>query len=199
MFSHLSSSDNSSIRQDETGNHRGQPDGQTLCTLLVEAESIINPRPLMYQPIYSEEQEPLTPNRFLMFSIRGVNQSNRKLARCNWDLNKQLLDIFWIRWLPTITKRTKWLKDYKPVQIGDPVVVVNDQIQNGWARRRVLRVFPGRDDRICNAEVATASAGWLRYWSSSEISSSGSRRYRCTGPLIQIYEKISIQCLQMIL
>ncbi|XP_062704158.1 uncharacterized protein LOC134286550 [Aedes albopictus] len=149
----------------------GKPDDETLRTLLIEAESIVNSRPLTYLPIYSEEQEALTPNCFLMLSTSGVNQPAREpveaiaMARCNWDLCKQLLDRFWDRWvkeyLPTITKRTKWFKDYKPVQVGDLVVVVEDRIRNGWLRGRVLRVFPGRDGRIRNAEVATASAGVL--------------------------------------
>ncbi|XP_062541421.1 uncharacterized protein LOC134209451 [Armigeres subalbatus] len=98
----------------------GKPDDETLRTLLVEAESIINSRPLTYLPIDSEEQEALTPNCFLMLSTSGVNQPARepieegRTARCNWDLCKQLLDRFWARWiqeyLPTITKRTKWFK-----------------------------------------------------------------------------------------
>ncbi|XP_062708920.1 uncharacterized protein LOC134288349 [Aedes albopictus] len=149
----------------------GKPDDETLRTLLVEAESIVNSRPLTYLPIDSEEQEALTPNCFLMLSTSGVNQparepiEERATARCNWDLCKQLLDRFWARWikeyLPTITKRTKWFREYKPVQVGDLVIVVEDRVRNGWVRGRVVRVFPGRDGRIRNAEIATSSAGLL--------------------------------------
>ncbi|XP_062539103.1 uncharacterized protein LOC134207395 [Armigeres subalbatus] len=147
----------------------GKPDDETLRTFLIEAESIVNSRPLTYLPIDSEEQKALTPNCFLMLSTSGVKHPagepivERAGARCNWDLCKRLLDTFWGRWvkeyLPTITKRTKWFKDYKPVEVGDLVVVVEDRVRNGWLRGRVLRVFPGRDGRVRNAEVETASAG----------------------------------------
>ncbi|XP_062538815.1 uncharacterized protein LOC134207114 [Armigeres subalbatus] len=149
----------------------GKPDDETLRTFLIEAESIVNSRPLTYLPIESEEQQALSPNCFLMLSTSGVNQPARgpivecSGARCNWDLCKQLLDRFWSRWvkeyLPTITRRTKWFRDHKPVEVGDLVVVVEDRIRNGWLRGRVLRVFPGRDGRVRNAEVETANAGVL--------------------------------------
>ncbi|XP_062713831.1 uncharacterized protein LOC134290670 [Aedes albopictus] len=151
------------------------------------AESILNSRPLTYLPIYSEEQEALTPNCFLMLSTSGGNQPAREpvediaTARCNWDLCKQLLDRFWARWVkeyqPTITKRTKWFKNVKLVQVGDLVVVVEDRIRNGWLRGRVLRVFPGRDGRMRNVEVATASAGVL-VRSVAKLAVLDSRRYR---------------------
>ncbi|XP_058456626.1 uncharacterized protein LOC131434023 [Malaya genurostris] len=148
-----------------------KPNDETLQTLLIEAESMVNSRPLTYLPIESEEQEALTPNCFLMLSTSGVNQPAReqtdtnKLAHCNWTLCQQLLDQFWSRWikeyLPTITKRTKWFKDGKSIQVGDLVVVVKDRVRNGWLRGRVVRVYPGRDGRVRKAAVMTTNAGVL--------------------------------------
>lgn len=98
----------------------------------------------------------------------GVNQPAREpikektMARCNWDLCSQLLDSFWTRWikeyLPTITKRTKWFKDCKPVKAGDLVVAVEDRLRNNWLRGRVLRVFPGSEGCVRYSEVTTGSA-----------------------------------------
>ncbi|XP_055622908.1 uncharacterized protein LOC129766407 [Toxorhynchites rutilus septentrionalis] len=144
-----------------------KPNEETFNTLLIEAESMVNSRPLTYMPIESEGHEALTPNCFLMLSTSGVNQppkmlvDERVILNSNWNLYQQLLDQFWCRWvreyLPTITKRSKWFTDCKPIESGDLVVVVEDRLRNGWIRGRVLRVFPGRDGRVRSAEVKTAT------------------------------------------
>ncbi|XP_055633091.1 uncharacterized protein LOC129773503 [Toxorhynchites rutilus septentrionalis] len=137
-------------------------------TLLVEAESIVNSRLLTYLPIESEAHEALTPNCFLMLSTSGVNQPTRHFiddeklgAYSTWNTCQQLLDQFWSRWvkeyLPTITKRTKWFNDFRPIQVGDLVVLVEEHLRNGWLRGRVLRVSPGRDGRVRSAVVKTTS------------------------------------------
>ncbi|XP_062541687.1 uncharacterized protein LOC134209692 [Armigeres subalbatus] len=148
-----------------------KPNEETLVTLLVEAESVVNSRPLTYMPLETEEHESLTPNCFLLLSTSGVNQPSSELIndklslRSNWFLYQRLLDQFWTRWireyLPTITKRTKWFADTKPVEAGDLVMIVDDRLRNGWIRGRILRVFPGRDGRCRSANVKT-STGILR-------------------------------------
>lgn len=148
-----------------------KPNEETLVTLLVEAESVVNSRPLTYMPLETAEHEALTPNCFLLLSTSGANQppsqlSDGKLAlRSSWALYQRLLDQFWVRWvkkyLLTITKRTKWFVESKPVSAGDLVMIVEDRLRNGWIRGRVLRVFPGRDGRCRSANVQTAT-GVLR-------------------------------------
>lgn len=128
---------------------------------------MVNSRPLTYMPIDSENQAALTPNCFLMLSTSGVNQpatymvEEGSASASNWNMLQYMLDQFWHRWvkeyLPTITKRTKWFADCKPVETGDLVVVVEEQQRNGWIRGRVLRVIPGRDGRVRSAVVKTAS------------------------------------------
>ncbi|XP_055614801.1 uncharacterized protein LOC129761117 [Toxorhynchites rutilus septentrionalis] len=145
-----------------------KPSDEMFLTLLVEAESIVNSRPLTYLPIESEAHKALTPNCFLMLSTSGVNQPTRHFindeklgAYSTWNTCQQLLDQFWSRWvkeyLPTITKRTKWFNDCRPIQVGDLVVLVEEHLRNGWLRGRVLRVFPGRDGRVRSAVVKTIS------------------------------------------
>ncbi|XP_038104493.1 uncharacterized protein LOC119765189 [Culex quinquefasciatus] len=147
------------------------PNEETLATLLVEAESIDNSRPLMFIPLQSEQQEALTPNHFLLMSSRGVIQPPRtsvepRLAcRGDWQLCQTMLDRFWQRWireyLPTIARRTKWLEETKPIEVGDLVIVVEEKVRNGWIRGRVVEVYTGRDDRVRDAMVQTAD-GFLR-------------------------------------
>lgn len=122
-------------------------------------------------PLQTSEHAALTPNCFLMLSTSGVNQpptqlvDDRQTLHTSWFLCQRLLDQFWTRWvkeyLPTITRRTKWFVDTKPVSAGDLVVIVDDRVRNGWIRGQVLRVFPGRDGRCRSANVQTAT-GVLR-------------------------------------
>lgn len=147
------------------------PDDETLWTLVVEAETMVNSRPLTYVPLDTVDHEALTPNHFLMLSSSGVCQppkelvDDRKQTRSNWRWIQHLLSRFWTRWikeyLPTITRRTKWFKEVKPVEDGDVVIVVDEGTRNGWIRGRVVRTLPGKDGRVRQADVET-STGILR-------------------------------------
>ncbi|XP_062711767.1 uncharacterized protein LOC134289632 [Aedes albopictus] len=93
------------------------PDDETLLTVIVEAESIVNSRPLTSIPLESVYQEALTPNHFILLSSSGVAQPPTilaeppKVTRTNWKMARQLVDHFWRRWireyLPTIAIRSK--------------------------------------------------------------------------------------------
>ncbi|XP_038106444.1 uncharacterized protein LOC119766117 [Culex quinquefasciatus] len=135
------------------------PNDETLLTVVAEAESIVNSRPLT------------SPNHFLLLSSSGVAQPPRvlseptKTTRSNWNLARQLVDNFWRRWiseyLPTIANRTKWHSEAKAIKVDDQVLVVNDGERNGWTRGRVLSVIPGRDGRVRQVTVQTTT-GVLR-------------------------------------
>ncbi|XP_055584735.1 uncharacterized protein LOC129737599 [Uranotaenia lowii] len=98
-------------------------DDERLLTLLIEAESIVNCRPLTYLPLDSAEQEALTPNHLLLGNSTGVHQPeqhavcDRKLLSRSWDTLQKQIGSFWKRWtleyLPTLTKRTKWFGETK--------------------------------------------------------------------------------------
>ncbi|XP_058817797.1 uncharacterized protein LOC131681104 [Topomyia yanbarensis] len=148
------------------------PDEETFVTILVEAEGIINSRPLTFIPLKVGTQEALTPNHFLLASSSGVVQPAKTLiepksvCRSDWNLCRQLIDLFWRRWvkeyLPMITRRTKWFKDTKPLKSGDLVVIVEEPVRNGWIRGRVLETRLGRDGRVRRAVVQTSSGTVLR-------------------------------------
>ncbi|XP_055605098.1 uncharacterized protein LOC129753322 [Uranotaenia lowii] len=140
-------------------------DDEALYTLIVDAEGIVNSRPLTYLPLESEENEALTPNHFLLGSSTGVKQPPMnfidlgRTSNRTWNLIQNQLDGFWRRWireyLPTITKRTKWFGEVKPVAAGDLVVVVNEGRRNGWVRGKVLEVILGSDGRVRKAIIQT--------------------------------------------
>ncbi|XP_058817458.1 uncharacterized protein LOC131680765 [Topomyia yanbarensis] len=141
------------------------PNEETLATLLVEAESVVNSRPLTYIPLETAQQEALTPNHFLLMSSSGVTQTPKTLTdprqacRNDWNLCRTMVDQFWRRWvreyLPTIARRTKWFEETKPIEVGDSVIIVEEKIRNGWIRGRVAKVVVGRDGRVRDAVVQT--------------------------------------------
>lgn len=141
------------------------PDDETLLTIVAEAESLINSRPLTYIPLDHAAQEALTPNHFILLSSSGVRQPPRiigdseKVARTNYSLARQMLDQFWRRWvreyLPTLTKRTRWFREAEPAKVGDLVIIVEDGIRNSWTRGRIVSVVSGADGRIRQAYVQT--------------------------------------------
>lgn len=147
------------------------PDDETLLTILAEAESIVNSRPLTTIPLKAAGQDVLTPNHFIHLNSNGVVQPPKTLAttermsRTNWNLARRQIDQFWARWireyLPTIALRSKWHQEQKPLKVGDLVIIVNEGVRNGWSRGRVVSVIQGNDGRIRQAMVQTP-AGVLR-------------------------------------
>ncbi|XP_058446387.1 uncharacterized protein LOC131427325 [Malaya genurostris] len=147
------------------------PDDETLLTILAEAESIVNSRPLTYLPLESAVQEALTPNHFLLLSSNGVVRGPKplkeaeKVYRNNWDHTRQFVDHFWRRWIaeymPTIAKRTKWHRETKAPVVGDLVVVLNEKQRNGWIRGRIVSLVKGKDSRVRQAVVQTSNGGFM--------------------------------------
>ncbi|XP_062701620.1 uncharacterized protein LOC109433489 [Aedes albopictus] len=142
------------------------PNDEVLETIALEAESIVNSRPLTYIPLDNVEQEALTPNHFLLYGTQGINQPSQDIAvdhttlRDSWKLAQYLVDTFWRRWvheyLPTLTRRTKWFQPVKPMMPGDLVIVVEDGRRNGWLRGRIVEVVRGKDDQVRRATVKTS-------------------------------------------
>ncbi|XP_055609919.1 uncharacterized protein LOC129756897 [Uranotaenia lowii] len=147
-------------------------DDERLLTLLIEAEFIVNCRPLTYLPLGSAEQEALTPNHLLLGNSTGVHQPeargvcDRKLLSHSWDVLQKQISSFWKRWtleyLPTLTKRTKWFGETKNIEKGELVIIVEGSRRNNWARGRVLEVVPSPDGRIRQAIVQLASGSICR-------------------------------------
>lgn len=148
-----------------------RPDDEVLETVILEAEAMINSRPLTYIPLDFADQEALTPNHFLLGSSSGVKQlpvepvDYRSTLRSGWKLAQYLVDGFWKRWLkeylPVISRRSKWFAEVRELKKGDLVFVVDGMIRNQWLRGKVEHVVCGTDGRVRQAWVQTAT-GVLR-------------------------------------
>ena len=81
---------------------------ETLHTVLVETESIIDIQPLTPVNDDGKDYEALTPNHFLIGRARGVENASRRMAQ-------SLANMIWRRcrkeYLPYLSIRSKWNKE----------------------------------------------------------------------------------------
>ena len=73
---------------------------------------------------------------------------------------QRLLNQYWKRWkqeyLHLFTMRNKWHKEELPLQVGDIVLVSEDNVSCGkWLMARVTEVHPGHDSLVRTATVRT--------------------------------------------
>ncbi|XP_053968687.1 uncharacterized protein LOC128870108 [Anastrepha ludens] len=137
------------------------PQLETLQSLLIEAENLINSRPLTHVPVESTDAEPLSPNHFLLGCANDVQTpplSEKICLRKQWHIAQQLKQTFWKRWileyLPTLT--------LKPIAVGDIVIVCDDNESRGhWKRGIVTEAKPAPDGQVRSVLVKT-STGILR-------------------------------------
>ncbi|XP_049290599.1 uncharacterized protein LOC125767759 [Anopheles funestus] len=144
-----------------------KPDDETLETVMLEAESMINSRPLTYIPLESADEESLNPNHFLLGNSDGTRHflsspvEQRATLRSSWKLAQHIKEQFWRRWLkeylPIITRRCKWFEEVRELRVGDLVLVTGDSPRDQWPRGLIEEVFPGKDGRIRQALVRTSN------------------------------------------
>ncbi|XP_055644930.1 uncharacterized protein LOC129780567 [Toxorhynchites rutilus septentrionalis] len=148
-----------------------RPDDEVFMTVMIEAEAMINTRPLTYIPLESADHEALTPNHFLLGSSSGIKQpptmpmDYRTTLTSGWKLAQYLSDTLWKRWIkeymPVISRRSKWFEDVREITEGDLVLIVDSTVRNQWIRGKVVKIIQGKDGRVRQAWVQTAS-GTLR-------------------------------------
>ena len=142
-------------------------------TIMVEVEAILNSRPLTNVADQPENEEPLTPNHFLIqrpySSLPPGNFGDQQPASFkNWKHVQQLMNHVWRRlikeYLPTLLKRRKWTDNNQPpLKLGDVVWVLKDLTPRGiWPLGRVVETSPGRDGEVRVAKVKTAYGSFVR-------------------------------------
>ena len=136
---------------------------EEMSTLLAQIEAVLNSRPLM--PISSDDTDlsVLTPGHFLIgqpiTALPDRDYSNMRILR-RWNLVQKTIQDFWRRWsneyLTSLNYHQKWRKPHRNVQIGDLVLIKNENIfRCQWPLARVIKVFPGENGRVRVADVKT--------------------------------------------
>ncbi|XP_059051883.1 uncharacterized protein LOC131846565 [Achroia grisella] len=143
---------------------------ETLVTLLLEAEAIINARPLTYISPSPHAPEALTPFHFILGTSSTTPWTSSLtdadlVRRCDWRRVLRLADHFWARWLreylPTLRSRGPH-RGTATVAEGDVVLIADSSLPRGlWPLGRIVKVYPGPDGVVRVADVLT-KGGTLR-------------------------------------
>lgn len=113
---------------------------EVLTTVLAEAESMLNGRPLTHLSVDPDDSSPITPNHFLLGRAHphippDIIDESKGLSRRRWLAAQELAQHFWRRWLkeyvPSLIERSKWLQRKKNLQVGDLVLIVDHKLQGG--------------------------------------------------------------------
>ena len=142
-----------------------------LATVLTEVEATLNSRPLCAVSDDPNDLQPLTPNHLLLQRTvsalpPGTCVKEDMLLRKKWRQTQILADHFWRRWLkeyvPALQERQKWHRPRRNVQVGDLVLVVDQDLPREKRHlARILRVIHGKDGLVRTVEVKTGSSSSL--------------------------------------
>ena len=149
-------------------NHGNQLDDESLRTLMIEAEAIVNSRPLTTDDLTDpDSQDILTPNHLLtmkssiILAPPGNFQRADVYSKKRWRRVQQLADEFWQRWrksyLQSLQTRQKWTTPMKNIEVGDIVILKDDSVpRNCWKLARVETTYPDADGYVRKVKVAVA-------------------------------------------
>ena len=143
---------------------------EELTTVLCDAESLINSRPLTYLSEDPEDLSALTPAMFLReITESGVpdldlidSQKLRKRFIYRVKLRQDLRNRFRNEYLGLLKCYVKSPKE-SSIVVGDLVLVGDNNVKRiNWPLAKVVRTIPGRDGKVRVVEVKTQSGTILR-------------------------------------
>ena len=134
-------------------------------TLIVEAEAIVNSRPLTVDSLSDPDSpNPLSPTNILTLKPKvtqgppGVFQNADLYCRKRWRRVQHLANEFWLRWrrefLLTLQTREKWTGEKRNFVKGDIVLVKDEDVRrNQWPMAKVVDVYPSSDGMVRSVKV----------------------------------------------
>lgn len=145
---------------------------EELLTVINQIEAMLNSRPLTPLSSDVEDLNVLTPGHFLIGrpittlpepSLLEINANRLNL----WQRVTRYVQLIWRRWsvnyLNNLQQRTKWKFEKKNIKINDMVIVREENLPVGkWILGRIVKVYPGRDEKIRVADVKTKTGVYRR-------------------------------------
>ena len=136
-----------------------------LYTCLLEVANLVNQRPIGRKLNDPDDGAYLCPNDMPLGRAspevpQGPFEETKNPKRVKFV--QRIVDSFWRRWtrdvFPLLVPRRRWNVEKKNVQVEDIVIVQDSSaIQGKWKVGRVIEVFPGKDKRVRNVKVKTAT------------------------------------------
>jgi hypothetical protein len=146
-------------------------DTSSLRTVMYEAMSIVNSRPLTVENLERADGPiPLAPNHILTMKSGVVmppppgNFEREDLyLKKRWRRVQFLVDLFWTRWrreyLHTLQARKTWQQPQRSVRQGDIVLLQEDGLcRTDWKVARVDKTFPSDDGLVRKVQLLMATS-----------------------------------------
>ena len=137
-----------------------------LSTVMAQAVSILNSRPLTQNSDSALDEQPLTPNHLLHLRPcqglpPGIFDKDDLSCRRAWRQVQYLANLFWLRrtreYLPNLLERKKWNTLGRNLEIGNLVLLADKSFPRGkWPLGRVVEVMHSRDGLVCTVRVNTS-------------------------------------------
>ncbi|UYV66611.1 hypothetical protein LAZ67_4002308 [Cordylochernes scorpioides] len=140
-------------------------------TLLCQVEACLNSRPLVELSPDPNDLRALTPGHFLIGSPLiedpGLQNYVRVDLRSRWNLVQSLRNSFWSRWtreyINSLQQRNKWRLSQDNLKPNQLVLIKEDNLPPlQWRLARILKVYPGSDQKVRVAQVRAATGVYLR-------------------------------------
>ncbi|GBN32020.1 hypothetical protein AVEN_169113-1 [Araneus ventricosus] len=143
---------------------------EELCTVLCDAEGIINSRPLTYLSEDNEDLVALTPAMFLQdvkeIGVPDIDQIDAKRMNKRFfyrqKLCQDLRKRFRIEYLGHLREFSKICNESK-IKEGDIVLIGDSNVKRiNWPLGRVIKLYLGKDKQVRLVEIQTKSGSFLR-------------------------------------
>ena len=153
-------------------------------TVIVEVETVINTRPLVYVDDDINSSTMITPSHFLSlhsqsivpdltgdsnsdlnYEIEKPTMAQRLLE--TWKRGQRHLNQFWSLWkndyLLSLRERTQKSGQQmnRSPQIGEVVLIKDDLPRSRWKVGKIVELFMGRDQKIRSAKVLVSPCSYL--------------------------------------
>lgn len=145
---------------------------ERLTTVIYNVMAVLNSRPLI--PLTNDplDLNYLTPSRAFSGkkNVQPIVRNFDKIP-INKISQQRLIDKihqdFWVAWrkeyLGTLQNRYKWNTKEENLQIGDFVIIKEDNVPpNKWVTARVIETYPGKDDLVRTVKIRTARNDLIR-------------------------------------
>lgn len=133
---------------------------------MIEAEAIVNSRPLTVDDLSTPDQEILSPNTLLtqktsvVLPPPGRFEDPDLYSRKRWRRVQYLANQFWYNWkrhyLQSLQNRQKWLQPKPNLEEGDIVLLKEeDTPRNHWRLGRIASTIPSDDGLVRKVRIFT--------------------------------------------
>ena len=144
--------------------HSNSFNEESLNTLFLEVEAIINSRPLVVETIDNVNIEvALSPSHLLTMKSKvvmpppGAFRKPDLYCRRRWRKVLHICNEFWNRWRKkfrvTLQERQKWLVSKRNFYIGDVVLLKEDANRNEWKLAKVINVYPDEKGHVRSVQL----------------------------------------------